>query len=85
MACSKTRIIIGGLAHVPVLIFMANFIKGNFGIKTQEVKDNVLNEEPVKIVEVKETILKERKAKLSRSFQTSLKVLNKRLMRFMER
>ena len=28
MAYSETRIVIGGLAHVPVLIFIANFIKG---------------------------------------------------------
>ena len=34
MAYSETRIVIGGLAHVPILIFIANFIKGKFGIKT---------------------------------------------------
>ena len=34
MAYSETRIVIGGLAHVPVLIFIANFTKGKFGIKT---------------------------------------------------
>jgi len=34
MAYSETRIVIGGLAHVPVLIFIANFIKVKFGIKT---------------------------------------------------
>ena len=39
MAYSETRIVIGGLAHVPVLIFIANFIKGNFGIKTGEKKN----------------------------------------------
>ena len=33
MAYSETRIVIGGLAHVPILIFIANFIKGKFGIK----------------------------------------------------
>ena len=27
MAYSETRMVIGGLAHVPVLIFIANFIK----------------------------------------------------------
>ena len=41
MAYSETRIVIGGLAHVPVLIFIANFIKGKFGIKTEETKDTV--------------------------------------------
>ena len=44
MAYSETRIVIGGLAHVPVLIFIANFIKGKFGIKTEEKKDTVVKE-----------------------------------------
>ena len=58
MVYSETRIVIGGLAHVPVLIFIANFIKGKFGIKTEEVKDTVVKEEPVKIIEVKDTVVK---------------------------
>ena len=45
MAYSETRIVIGGLAHVPVLIFIANFIKGKFGIETEEAKDIVVHEE----------------------------------------
>ena len=53
MAYSETRIVIGGLAHVPVLIFIANFIKGKFGIKTEEIKDYIVKEEPVKIIELK--------------------------------
>ena len=44
MAYSETRIVIGGLAHVPVLIFIANFIKGKFGIKTEETKDTLVKE-----------------------------------------
>ena len=44
MAYSETRIVIGGLAHIPVLIFIANFIKGRFGIKTEETKDTVVKE-----------------------------------------
>ena len=63
MAYSETRIVIGGLAHVPVLIFIANYIKGKFGIKTKETADNVFNEEPVKIIEVKNRVVKEGKAK----------------------
>ena len=39
MAYSETRIVIGGLAHVPILIFIANFIKGKFEIKTEGKKD----------------------------------------------
>tara|TARA_B100001989_G_scaffold49260_1_gene31683 strand:- start:332 stop:505 length:174 start_codon:yes stop_codon:yes gene_type:complete len=53
MAYSETRIVIGGLDHVPVLILIANFIKGKFGIKTEDAKYNVDNKEPVKIIEVK--------------------------------
>ena len=44
MAYSETRIVIGGLAHVPVIIFIANFIKGKFGIKTEATKDTVVKE-----------------------------------------
>ncbi len=40
MAYSETRIVIGGLAHEPVLIFIANFIKGKFIIKTEKAKKN---------------------------------------------
>ena len=61
MAYSETRIVIGGLAHVPVLIFIANFIKGKFGIKTEKKKDNLVKEEPVKIIEQKNTLVKEGK------------------------
>ena len=64
MAYSETRIVIGGLAHVPILIFIANFIKGKFGIKTKEAKDNVVIEEPVKIIEVKATVVREGKAEV---------------------
>ena len=31
MYYSETKVIMGGLAHVPVLIFIVNFIKGKFG------------------------------------------------------
>ncbi len=61
MAYSETRIVIGGLAHVPILIFIANFIKGKFGIKTEKVKDNLINEVPVKIIELKDTVIQEGK------------------------
>ena len=64
MAYSETRIVIGGLAHVPVLIFIANFIKGKFGIKTEETKDNLVVEEPVKIIELKNIVVKGGKQKL---------------------
>ena len=59
MAYSETRILIGGLAHVPVLIFIANFINGKFGIKTEAFIDTIVKEEPVKVFETKETVVKE--------------------------
>ena len=36
MAYSETRIVICGLVYVPILIFIANFIKRKFDIKTEE-------------------------------------------------
>ena len=50
MACSETIIVIGGLNHVHVLNFLANFIKGKFGIKTEDTKNTVVNEEPFKLL-----------------------------------
>ena len=62
MAYSETRIVIGGLAHVPVLIFIANFIKGKFVIKNEKAKETLVHEEPVKIIAVKDTVVKDGKA-----------------------
>ena len=53
MYYSETKVIIGGLAHVPILIFIVNFIKGKFesiALKVLEVKTEKLK---VKEVEVK--------------------------------
>ena len=72
MAYSETRIVIGGLAHVPVLIFIANFIKGKFGIKTQEDKNNVGKEEPLKIIELNKTVVKEGKAEAIKELSNKL-------------
>ena len=72
MAYSETKIVIGGLAHIPVLIFIANFIKGMFRVETQEVKDNVVKEDTVKFIEVKDTVDKEEKAE-------AIKVLSNKL------
>jgi len=78
MAYSETRIVIGGLAHIPVLIFIANFIKGKFGIKTEEVKDTVVNEEPVKIIEVIDTVVKEGKAQAIKEISNKLDSIEKK-------
>ena len=72
MAYSETRIVIGGLAHVPVLIFIANFIKGKFVIKTEETKDSLIKGEPVKIIDVKDTVVKEGKAKAIKKLSSKL-------------
>ena len=72
MAYSETRIVIGGLVHVPVLIFIANFIKGKFGIKTEETKDTVVKEEPVKIIELSNTLVKEGKAEAIKEISNKL-------------
>ena len=72
MAYSETRIVIGGLAHVPVLIFIANFIKGKFGIKTEKTKDNVIKGEPVKIIEVKGNVVKAGKAEAIKEISNKL-------------
>jgi len=72
MAYSETRIVIGGLAHVPVLIFIANFIKGKFVIKTEKAKDTVIHEEQVKIIEVKDKVFKEGKAEAIKEISNNL-------------
>jgi len=72
MAYSETRIVIGGLAHVPILIYIANFIKGKFEIKTEEAKDILDKEESVKIIEVKDTVFKEGKAEAIKELSNKL-------------
>ena len=78
MVYSETRIVIGGLAHVPVLIFIANFIKGKFGIKTEETKDTVVKGEPLKIIEVKDTVVKEGKAEAIKKISSKLDSIEKK-------
>ena len=72
MAYSETRIVIGGLAHVPVLIFISNFIKGKFGIKTEETKDAVVKGEQVKIIEAKDNVVNEGKAEAIKEISNKL-------------
>ena len=65
MYYSQTKVIIGGLAHVPILIFIVNFIKGKFesiASKVVEVKAEVPK---VKVVEVKEEEAKSEELNLS--------------------
>ena len=72
MAYSETRIVIGGLAHIPVLIFIANFIKGKLGIKTEETKETVVKEEPIKNIELKNTVVEEGKAEILKEISNKL-------------
>jgi len=60
MYYSETKVIMGGLAHVPILIFIVNFVKGKFeSIAAKVVEVEVEAEEPkVKVVEVKKEEVK---------------------------
>ena len=63
MYYSETKVIMGGLAHVPILIFIVNFIKGKFesiASKVVEVKSGKLKET---LVEVKEKEVKAEEVK----------------------
>ena len=56
MYYSETKVIIGGLAHVPILIFIVNFIKGKFesiASKVVEVKTEVSK---IQVFAVKEEV-----------------------------
>ena len=72
MAYSETRIVIGGLAHVPVLIFIANFIKGKFVIKNEKAKETLVHEEQVKIIGLKDTVFKKGKAEAIKELSNKL-------------
>ena len=78
MVYSEIRIVMGGLAHVPILIFIANFIKGKLGIKTEEFIDNVVHEEKVKIFEVKDTVVKGIKTKAIKELSNKLDSIEKK-------
>ena len=58
MYYSETKVIIGGLAHVPILIFIVNFIKGKFESIASKVVEVKTEEPKSKKVEVKEEEVK---------------------------
>ena len=58
MYYSETKVIMGGLAHVPILIFIVNFIKGKFESIASKVVEVKAEESKVKLVEVKEEEVK---------------------------
>ena len=53
MYYSETKVIMGGLAHVPILIFIVNFVKGMFESITAKVVKVKVEEPKVKVVEVR--------------------------------
>ena len=63
MYYSQTKVIMGGLAHVPVLIFIVNFIKCKFLALTEKLKAvEVKAKEPkVKLIEINEEEIKAEK------------------------
>ena len=54
MYYSETKVIMGGLAHVPILIFIVNFIKGKFESIAWKVVEVKTEEPRLKLVEIKE-------------------------------
>ena len=78
MSYSETRIVIGGLAHVPILIFITKFIKGKFVIKTEDAKDNVVKKEPVNIIDLKDNVVKEAKAEAIKELSNKLDNIEKK-------
>ena len=72
MAYWKTRILIRGLAYVPINVLIAIYIKGKFGTKTEKAKNNGAKEEPVKIIEIQDAVVKEGKAEAIKKLSNKL-------------
>ena len=58
MYYSETKVIMGGLAHFPILIFIVNFVKGKFESISAKVVEVKAEEPKVKVVEVEREELK---------------------------
>ena len=58
MYYSETKVIMGGLAHVPILIFILNLIKGKFEAIAAKVVELKTDEPKVKLIECKEEEVK---------------------------
>ncbi len=74
MAYSQTKVIIGGLAHVPILIFIFNLIKGKFASKSSDLNVvEVKDEQPkIKVAELKKEEIKPQEDKKNIVNQESL-------------
>ena len=65
MYYSETKVIIGGLAHVPILIFIINFIKGKFESIASKIVEVKTEEPKLKVLETKEEEVKSEELKAS--------------------
>ena len=65
MYYSETKVIIGGLAHVPILIFIVNFVKGKFESIAAKVVEVKAEESKIKTIEVKKEEVKAEEVNLS--------------------
>ena len=63
MYYSETKVIMGGLAHVPILIFIVNFIKGKFESIASKLVEVKTEEPKLKVVEIKQEEVKEEEVK----------------------
>ena len=52
MYFTETKVIMGGLAHVPILIFIVNFVKGKFESISAKVVEFKEEKPKVKVVEI---------------------------------
>ncbi len=64
MAYSETKVLIGGLAHIPILIFIVNLIKGTFETKRNDTKEIKVKKEPIKVIDLKESEVKKEEVKV---------------------
>ncbi len=78
MAYSETKVIIGGLAHVPILIFIANLIKGNFETKAENTEEIKLKKEPKKVTELKESEVSKEEVKVLEELPNKLEEIEKK-------
>ena len=74
MYYSETKVIIGGLAHVPILIFIVNFIRSKFEAIAAKVVEVKSMEPQVKLIEVKEDVVKVQEANASEEKEDVVKV-----------
>jgi hypothetical protein len=63
MYYSETKVIMGGLTHVPILIFIVNFIKGKFESIASKVVEVKTEEPKLKVLEIKAEEVKEEEFK----------------------